>query len=457
MNTILRLQDYAYAYPGSEDNILKGVNLEIRAGQCHCLTGDTGSGKTTLALAIKGLLPPGRQAGRIVVPVRPDGRPGVGVVLQNPETQLLTPTVGAEVAFGLENLCVAPATMPGKVAAALDAVGLHRPADFDADKLSMGQKYRLIVAALLVMAPSLLVLDEPSAQLDADGLAHLLEVIRRLKASGVSFLLCEHRPEFLVDVVDVCWHLEDGTVRPRTMDVRDRKPSAHTQESENGLPAADAAGEAVKVCDLTVAGTHGSPVWSGASFAVGKGQRVAVCGPNGEGKTTLVRCLTGFVQPAKGTVQILGERPDPERLRGRVGCLFQNPPKQLFEATVFEEVTFPLRRLGANGRDVRRRAEETLGLCGIEDLAERSPHKLSYGQKHLVALASVLAPSPELLLMDDPFAGLDRRRRQTVQEVMVSLSRDKQTTVIWTSHNPDMLPPWTDFTLCVQGGAIVPQ
>ena len=184
---------------------------------------------------------------------------------------------------------------------------------------------------------------------------------------------------------------------------------------------------------------------------------MAVCGPNGAGKTTLLRCLAGFVKPLRGEVRIFGEPPDPERLRGRVGCLFQNPSKQLFENTVFDEVAFTLRRLGASGKALDAGVEAALARCGIADLAGRSPHKLSFGQRHQVALASILAPEPEVLLLDDPFAGLDRGRCAAVLDLMYGLSENRRCTVVWTAHSPSALPDWEHTVLRVQGGSVVVQ
>jgi len=210
------------------------------------------------------------------------------------------------------------------------------------------------------------------------------------------------------------------------------------------------------VHELTVEGPGGEPVLSDLSFSLGRGQRAAVCGPNGAGKTTLLRCLTGFVRPTRGRIRIFGEEPRPVKLRERVGCLFQNPAKQLFENTVFAEVAFSLKRLGVTGEGLAARGAEALALCDIEDLADCSPHKLSYGQKHLVALASVLAPDPDLLLLDDPFAGLDAARIEAVLRLISNLSEERGTAVLWTVHDPRSLPKGVDFTLHLQGGKDVP-
>jgi energy-coupling factor transport system ATP-binding protein len=441
-DAVLQLKGYGYAYPGTEGFVFEGVDLEIGAGECHCLVGDTGSGKTTLIQGIKGLLAEGMQVGEITFPA--NGR--VGVVLQNPETQLLADSVGAEVAFGLENLGVEPASMPARVEEALARVGLEERLDAPVERLSMGQKYRLIVAGLLAMEPDLLILDEPSAQLDREGLERLLETIRELKRAGIAFLLCEHRPEWVAGMVDGFWRLDGKKVASW-------QPEFEEEEIPRTSPVALESGvelEVVGVRELAVEFAEGRSLWGKLSFALGRGEQMAVCGRNGAGKTTLLRCMTGFVRPTRGEVRIFGGEPRPEALRGRVGCLFQDPGRQLFENTVAEEVAFTLKRLGMGGWEDR--VEETLALCGIEALADRSPHKLSYGQKHLVALACVLAPGPELLLLDDPFAGLDAERTERVLGLIEGASAERGTAVVWAIHDRRSLPDGLQLILDLEEG-----
>jgi len=379
-------------------------------------------------------------------------------VLQNPETQLLGATVGAEVAFGLENLCVEPEQMPGKVEAALAAAQLDRPLDFEVAKLSMGQKYRLLVAASLVMEPQLLILDEPSAQLDPDGLAGLTSVITGLKATGVAFLLCEQHPERIAGVVDSFVELGvPAGGRPASSTsgsagapfVPERRPSPSA--SGTALPArADERDEVVTVHDLAFQAAGGE-IWGDLSFELRRGQGMVVCGPNGSGKTTLLRCLMGFVRPTSGRARVLGDEPEAQRLRHRVGCLYQNPARQLFESTVFDEVAFTLRRMGIASQEIGVRVREVLARCGIDDLEEHSPHKLSYGQKHLVGLASVLAHEPELLLLDDPFAGLDPEKTTTILRVIRAQCQERGAAALWTTHAPATVPPWSDGVISLQG------
>ena len=453
MNTILQARDFSYTYPGSRKSVLNHVNLKIEKGCCYCLTGATGSGKTTLALALKGLLEKEGCGGEIIAPPQPD--PSiirVGLVLQNPETQLLSTTVGAEVAFGLENICVDPAAMPNRVKTALFMVNLSKPLDFPVANLSMGQKYRLLVAALIVMEPQLLVLDEPSAQLDPEGITALCKVLSDLKKRGVAIVLCEHHPGPLLKLVDRFWRIDDDG---RLSWGRWQAPNPSWAGISPG-PATTASFEAplLRVRDLTVNGAEDTPLWRDVSFDLIRGRRVVVTGLNGTGKTTLLRVLAGFLKPKSGSVRIFDARPVPQQLRFRLGCLFQNPHKQLFENTVREEIAFPLKRLGWSVMQRKRCIDETLNLCSLETLADHSPHKLSYGQKRLVALASVLAPSPEMLLLDDPFAGLDGFRQKEVMQLLDCWNKKRGITLLWTSHDPIRIPILADGHLHIEGGRI---
>jgi energy-coupling factor transport system ATP-binding protein len=340
--------------------------------------------------------------------------------------------------------------MSERVVAALRAVGLDKPLDYPVDKLSMGQKYRLLIAALLVMEPRLLILDEPGAQLDPEGLERLCECLRQLKQDGVAILLCEHLPDSLLSEIDTFLQL-DGSGRLAEGRYRSEKlaplspPASRITEAEPVL----------QVQDLSFLGVADQPVWSQVAFTVNRGRRYAITGLNGTGKTTLLRCLAGFLSPQQGNIQILGGAPDAYRLRGRLGCLFQNPQKQFFENTVGEEVAFPLKRFGILNGTVAERVEEALAACGISHLIGQSPHKLSYGQKHLVALASVLASRPELLLLDDPLAGLDDGHSRVVMELLIHYNVQYGTTMLWTFHDPDAWAGWADQVLHLEGGRLV--
>lgn len=447
---LIRCRGLCFRYPEAASAVLNDVCLDIEPGRCYCLTGPTGSGKTTLARILGGLAPEGDCEGAVTLAPAIRSAPlPAGLVLQDPDVQLLASTVGAEVAFGLENLAVDPAEMPERVSEALAAAGLEKPPGFPVDALSMGQKYRLLVAALLVMRPPLLILDEPGAQLDREGLLHLQDIVRNLKRSGIAILLCEHRPEPLLAEIDEFWQL---SAAGRLSTGRRRE-----QAGAAGKPARAGAGahEVLNLSGIAFHTAEGAPVWQGIDCAIRHGERVAITGLNGTGKTTLLRCMAGFLKPHAGTVTVLGGAPDPVRLRGRLGLLFQNPQKQLFENTVLEEVAFPLKRAGLGRAQAAERARTTLEQCGIARLADDSPHKLSYGQKHLVALASVLAPRPELLLLDDPLAGLDACRSREVMDLLTGWSGQQPLSLIITSHEPEADFGWADRVLRLEGGRLV--
>jgi energy-coupling factor transport system ATP-binding protein len=354
------------------------------------------------------------------------------------------------VAFGLENLAVEPSIMPNRVTAAMKAVGLQKPLEFPVDKLSMGQKYRLIVASLLVIEARLLILDEPGAQLDPDGLHHVRDVLKQLKKAGFTIVLCEHRPDPLLEIIDEFWQLtSDGHL------IKGRWSGTGRKIFESRLPASKQHNDTLlRVEGLSFQDLQGHLLWENVNLAVRHGERVAITGLNGSGKTTLLRCLAGFLTPHSGSVTIAGDTPEPKKLRGRLGLLFQNPEKQLFENTVHDEVTFPLKRQGLPSNEITGRVESTLAELGIAELAQASPHMLSYGQKRLVALASVLAPRPEILLLDDPLAGLDGIRSMETLHLLRRWSEKYEMALLWTSHEPGTDFGWAHKVLNLEGGRL---
>ncbi|WP_020676733.1 ABC transporter ATP-binding protein [Geopsychrobacter electrodiphilus] len=448
---MVRLERFSYAWSGASNWTLRDVSLEIPQGECHWLSGASGSGKTSLALALKELLPPGRQEGSLLLPSVPGtARTAVGLVLQNPETQILTESIGAEVAFGLENLCLPATEMPRRVRAALDAVGLDLPFDHPTVRMSMGQKYRLLLAAQLVMDPALLILDEPAGQLDEEGLQSLAAIIARLKTQGLSVLLCEHRPGPLRTVIDRQWRLEaTGRLSDEVFD-----PPFHPGCLSNPLLTGDGP-PVVEARGVTVAAMDASPAWQEVDLLLQGGEQALLCAPNGAGKTTLLRCLAGLIRPCRGSIRICGQPPVVDWPHSRIGYLFQNPRRQLFETSVFDEVAFSLRRRGMRRERVKILVDRVLDGCQLGHLAGRSPHHLSYGQQHLVALASVLAREPELLLLDDPLAGLDPVTAGQVMATLQLCVKERGTTILWTSHHPPQDGEWNHVTLGITGGRLV--
>jgi len=450
---IIRINNYSYSYPEQKIDALSKVTMEIRAGECHCITGNTGSGKTTLLLAIKDLLPEGKKQGEIIRTSSAAAPEQVAIILQNPETQILRSTVGEEVAFGLENICIPPEEMKPIVKRALSMVNLKKPLSFDTGALSMGQKYRMIMASFLVMKSGMFLIDEPCAQLDPEGTKTLIEIITHLKRKGVAFVICEHHPKLISEVIDRTCSLTSNCKINQDTD----RPLRHLYDDKlhEKIMASANDPDMVIVEKLCAGGRPNQPVLSNISFTLKKGDRMVICGLNGAGKTTLLKCLTGFIRPFSGSVKINEQPPKLSLLRKNAGCLFQNPERQLFETTVTREVAFPLKRLGVGKKDASSQVQAVLKQWGIENLADVSPHKLSYGQKHMVALVSILVHHPDLIILDDPFAGLDKEKRRTVMNLLRYINEHHGSTIIWTTHNPMVLDGWADITLTMKRGRIV--
>ena len=380
--------------------LYSGVDLEVGPGECLCITGPTGCGKSTLLRTMAGLHEPG--PGRVLLDGQPVSQalPGkIGLIMQNPDTQLLCPDIGSELAFGLENLCVPPADMTGRMLRAMSRVGLDStalPLTCSVGNLSVGQKYKLLLAAVLVMEPRILLLDEPCAQLDQNGIDALNAILENFLAEGGSVVLCEHDPAPL-QAIQRIRAIAEQTLRPAV------SPAPLTLPVPPSLPG-QATVATLREASLELGDTR---IWDRLDFTLRQGEIAVIHGDNGAGKTSLLRCLTGFQALSSGSASVFGEPPTPKKLRGRIGLLIQNPARQLTADTVLDEVCFSLSYRKLSKEKCRVLGMEILDKLNLGTLAERPPFLLSHGEQHLVALASVLAVEPELLLLDDPFVGLD--------------------------------------------------
>lgn len=445
MSAHLRLNELSIRFNDQAPPVLSGVRLTVGPGECHCIVGPTGSGKSSLLLAVAGLLPPDVLDGGIERPARP------GAVFQNPGTQILFDHVGPETAFALENAGVPPEAMPDRVARALAEADLSVPTHTPTASLSMGRQYRLVLAGALVAGPGLLLLDEPCAQLDPDGCRAVAGVIGATLKRGGGVLLCEHRPDPLAERITHWWRIEGGALRPSGP-----SPSPPAPGRTVDRPPDSDAPPLLDIRDLHVRrGTN--QVFSGLDLAIRPGEAVHVEGGNGSGKSTLTRIMAGFLPPDSGRVALFGEPVTPARLRGRVGLVLQSPSGQLFEDTVLRELAFAARRKGLSDHEGRaRRVAEGLG---IEGLLDRAPFLLSYGQQRLTALGACLTQEPDLLLLDDPFAGLDRDARERIHRLLDRERAERGMAVLVTGHNPASSLRFHNFytrELRIGGGRLEP-
>jgi energy-coupling factor transport system ATP-binding protein len=451
MNRALEMINFSYTYPEAPGPSVYDTSLNVDEGECVCVTGPSGCGKTTLLMAVQGLLKTGQAGGAIRL--RKNGwNLTVGMVFQNAETQILCNTVEDEVAFGPENLDRFSAET---VQDALWAVGLKGFEKRNVEQLSAGQKHRLTIASVISMEPGLLLLDEPTSQLDTEGKEKLMEVLKRLKERGHALLITDHNLDPFRFIADRFVFMESGHILRVTHDANTSLLSGLSRSVDEKTTSEVIGPLAIAVENLHLSGINGTKLFNGVNMRIHQGELVHLFGRNGAGKSTLLRCIAGLVTPVSGSINVVGiKAPCPDRLLGKVGFLFQNPQRQIFEDTVYEEVAFSLKRMGISEEEIQRRVVEALTLCDVFDLRGRSPFTLSFGEQHRVALASVIAPWPGVLLLDEPFAGLDLAQRHRILHILTEVSRRYGTTVLIASH--DLLPDpcWADRILKLQEGKI---
>lgn len=468
---------------------LREVSLELDAGELCYLMGRTGAGKSTLCRCFNGIIPalqPGEFTGEVRVGGEAiSGRPvhevarRVGVLFQDFEAQLLASDVEREVAFGLENACMEREQMHRRVAEMLELVGLSELRGRDPATLSGGQKQRLALAAVLAPEPSVVVLDEPTTDLDPRAKHELARVLRDLSARGVTLLIADHEtgdaltaaslvvlqtgevafddaPERLLRDPERCRELGVLPLPMPELCARlgiEERPLTVAEAAEvlrtggRRLDAVECArvigddgpapGEPlieVEGVSFTYAQTA-TPALSDVSLTIREGEFVVLLGENGSGKSTLARHLNGLLAPDRGVVRVAGQetRATPVReMAARVGYLFQNPDHQIFAPTVAEEVAFGPRNLGADEEEVARRVAEALEVVELSGLEEASPFVLTKGERQRVALASVLACRPRVIVFDEPTTGLDGIQARAMMELLARLNAEGHTIVVIT-------------------------
>lgn len=450
---------------------LDDVTLEVCRGERVCVLGANGSGKSTLASVICGLLAPDEGdvelAGHAVctggVPdlaAYRDARRQLGLVFQNPDDQIVTSVVADDVAFGPENLGVPRAQVSARVARELRRVAMEKYAHADPSRLSGGQRQRVCIAGALAMEPAVLVLDEPSSLLDVRGRAAIMRVMGRLAAAGATLVHVTHFMDeaLAADRVVVMQHghvaLEgtpDEVFAAKNAQVIEALGLEMPFEARLAvaLRQAGAAGDAIAApgapsdekpaaCapaaeplailarDLGFSYGPDAQALDGVSLKVPARATTAIVGQTGSGKSTLLRLLCGLEAADAGSLTVCGINAATKRgrrqVRRAVGYVMQHPERQLFAQTVAEDVAFGPRNQGLSAAEVERRVAHALDLVGLADRRDASPFELSGGQQRLAAIAGVLAMEPELLVLDEPTAGLDPRGRARLRALMADLA-----------------------------------
>ena len=448
-------RDWGWRHAGRKNAALSGVDLDIAPGERVLVLGPSGSGKSTLMGGLAGLLggaEEGEATGMLTVdgvaPAEARGR--VGLLMQDPEAQVVLARVGDDVAFGMENLGVPREEIWPRVEESLAAVGLSVPLDHSTTELSGGQKQRLALASILAMGPGLLLLDEPTANLDPSGVAEVRGAVEAVvEKTGATMVVVEHRVDVWASLVDRVIVVADGAIAADgpLREVLEQQGDA-LRERGIWLPGDDVAAEVgaapevapasfegaeegvqdgadngaqtaapiARVADLTIGYDKAAPVRSGIDLTIERGVSTCIVGANGAGKSTFALTLAGLLPPLAGTVEVQtsdGTRGDPhewssKQLLGRMSMVFQEPEYQFLASTVAEELAIGPRAAGMTDDEIAPLVDEHLEALGLTTLARANPMTLSGGEKRRLSVATALISAPELLILDEPTFGQDR-------------------------------------------------
>lgn len=509
MISAIEVDGLSFTYRDAPKRALSEVGLRVEQGEFLALLGPSGSGKSTLCLALNGLIPrtiKGQRQGTVRIRGREvttmtvaEVAREIGIVFQDFDAQLFATSVAQEIAFGPENLCLPREQLVRRVDTYLRLmrlVGLHQR---EPATLSGGQRQRLAVAAALALEADILVLDEPTSDLDQDSSSEVLSAARQVAGRTRTLIVVERDTEVVTEadrvalmregsivatgkgqdvLTDVELLVRCGIRPPQLSDLfhRLRIPEIPLRVAE-AVDLLDGR-RAVRALDdrrpagadrrpVLVEGINLSHVYAGSgdaairnvNVAIRQGEFLALIGRNGSGKTTLAKLLCGLLRPTEGEVRVTG-RPvtalSRMELAQQAGYVFQNPDHQLFSATAHQEVGFGLRNFGLERDVVDKRVTEALRAVGLEAHADKDPFTLTKGERQRLAIASVLAMHPALLVLDEVTTGLDYWQCSVTLDLLVRLNRAGHTIVVVT-HSPAVVAEYASQVLVMNAGRVALQ
>ncbi|MGH3341757.1 MAG: ABC transporter ATP-binding protein [Carbonactinosporaceae bacterium] len=526
------VENYSFWFKGTEGRetlALSDVSFEVEHGDFMLILGRSGSGKSTLALNLVGIYPDyfgGRNEGRILINHATKGLVNrreldrgerfatVNMLFQNPEEQIVTLTVEEEIGFALENYLFPPEEIHRRIDRALDLVGLAGFRERSTLKLSGGEKQRVALAAMLALQPRMLILDEPTSNLDPAGTEEVLFAINRVRERGeATLLIVEHEVDTVYDQVDKILLVDGQTVHgPETprefmskhgLDVRDRMglwipqacevglglrsdgvelpflplngpelvdavrpagtseataPDAPAPISTGGDPAPGEGGEAgevvIEVRDVSFSYPSRADVLRGVNVEVRRGEMLAIIGQNGSGKSTLAANFNGIYRPTAGEVLVEGKPTTRYKfadLVKRVAFIFQVPEKQFIRSSVYDEVAHGLKALKLPKAEIEHRVEAFLKSVRLWDRRDASPYVLSQGQKRRLSVACMVIGEPDVVVLDEPTFGQDHQQAQRLMELLRDLARDGAA-VTFITHDMRLVAQHADRCVAMSAG-----
>jgi energy-coupling factor transporter ATP-binding protein EcfA2 len=506
---LIRLREFNFSYNGADRPALNNINLTIEDGQFVLLTGASGGGKSTLCRVFNGLVPHfygGKISGQaevqgldILKTPPKELATKVGMVFQDPENQLVTTDVEREIAFGLENLGYPKNLIARRIEEALDTAGIAQLRFARNNELSGGEKQKVAIASVLALHPEILVLDEPTSELDPQSAEEVLRLLERLNDElGLTVILIEQRLDRVVHLVDRLLVMGGGEIiadgAPREVMggdieglgiglppvIRLMRQLQGKELALNGLPLTvkDARLQLqrvlqnVKTSAFADAGASSEPVLNvdklwfsygeravlrNINLDIDRGGFIGIMGRNASGKTTLVKQFNGLLKPTRGRVRLEGvdtSKSTAAELSRRVGYVFQNPNDHLFADSVEDEIAFSLRNRGADETEITKAVAEMLDEFELGRYRQSYPRNLSGGEKQRVALASVLAGQPEIIVLDEPTRGMDYVLKKKLINYLDDYRR-RGNTVIMVSHDVETIAECARRVVLLSEGRVV--
>lgn len=514
MEPIIEFKDYSFKYRSQVEPTLLDINLSIYPGEKVLIVGPSGSGKSTLAHCINGLVPfsfTGESTGSLKVEGQDPNELGlfglsklVGTVLQDTDGQFIGLTVAEDIAFSMENDCIAQDEMLERVDRVAETVDITDFLDHAPNELSGGQKQRVSMAGVIVDDVDILLFDEPLANLDPATGKHAIDLIDRIhKKNNTTILIIEHRledalyrdvdriivvgegrivadlrPDALlsgsvlkeqgireplyitalkyagcqINEADLPQHIESMNLAPYEDNVRNWFGKVKlNKKAPDGEPM-------LTIRDLSFAYTQGQPVLSHIDFSISRGEMVALVGKNGAGKSTLASLICGFMQPDEGAIYLNGEDLSGYSIKERgekIGLVMQSPNQMISKPMIYDEVALGLRVRGVAEDEIKERVFETLKICGLYPYRNWPVSALSFGQKKRVTIASILVMNPEVLILDEPTAGQDYRHYTEIMEFLCRIHEDLGITIIMITHDMHLMLEYTDRAIVIAGGKML--
>ncbi|MFA6362535.1 ABC transporter ATP-binding protein [Methanoregula sp.] len=470
---MIELKDVSYTYPHTVQEALHRLSLVLEPGRCIMVTGPSGAGKTTLCLAACGILCHeygGKKSGLVTINGRDvstytglsEIAKNIGIVFDDAEAQMIFTTVEEEILSALEYRGITPEEIEKRLASIMEVTYLTELKNRSPHNLSGGQKQRAALAATLALGNDILILDEPTSELDEHATRRIVEILSNLKKQGKTILLVEHKYAHFRDMVDTLVVMEHGAISaigaPEDVlkDERIRRiviPD-FTGIRNGAAPALFASSPAISVRHLSYSYDE-VPALHDVSIEISAGEFVAIVGENGSGKTTLVKQFNRLLIPTAGDVLIRGKNTRDctiTDLARDVGLVFQNPDHMFFADTVKDEIAFGLENLGIkNKNDVIDAALDEVGLLHTKTLY---PRWLSRGERQRLAIACVVAMQPAIIVLDEPTTGLDGDEARLVMEILKNL-QVKGHTIIVITHNRDIAQYCADRMITMDQGRVI--